>query len=295
MALNEIAMRKGCQLEWTMVLESGPQHLKFSESMEKCGAKIFSFTSKADQAATLKTRQSSSSREVAVLRRRVATLKQEQEQRKGEVQEQEEQIRKISQVFEELEESLRRKQKKMGKTTTRQLYEYAAQKGFSVEFKFLEPINFQYMRRMRFMERKELIGYYRDQLSGAGQEFYGNFELPQEAKHNAAVQALEILTAGGAMTGTAAGETESLGALTPTLGSCGTGQANKKNANMALNEIAMRKGCQLKWTMVSESGPQHLKFSESMEKYVAAGCNTRARTGAEEGRGPGARGADQED
>ena len=66
------------------------------------------------------------------------------------------------------------------------------------------------------------------------------------------------------MSGTAAAETESSGALTPTSGSCGLGHSNGKNANMALNEIAMRKGCQLEWTRVSESGPQHLRVDNGV-------------------------------
>ena len=41
---------------------------------------------------------------------------------------------------------------------------------------------------MRMWDKKEMIGNYRVQLNVAGYEFYGNAELPQQAKHNAAVQ-----------------------------------------------------------------------------------------------------------
>ena len=46
---------------------------------------------------------------------------------------------------------------------------------------------------MRMWDKKEMLGNYRVQLNVAGYEFYGQAELPQQAKHNAAVQALPIV------------------------------------------------------------------------------------------------------
>merc|ERR1719330_233435 len=162
--------------------------------------------------------------------------------------------------------------KKIGVTATSELYEWSTKKGVFVDFKFLEPYNFEFKHSMRMWDKKEMLGNYRVQLNVAGYEFYGNAELPQQAKHNAAVQALPIVrnlpdpigTAavvsqpGGAPAPGAAG-TESSGGPNPTSATCGSGQGYEKNVNMALNEIAMRNGCVPEWTMVSESGPQHQK------------------------------------
>jgi len=162
--------------------------------------------------------------------------------------------------------------RKIGVTATSELYEWSTKKGVYVDFKFLEPYNFEFKHSMRMWDKKEMIGNYRVQLNVAGYEFYGNAELPQQAKHNAAVQALPIVrnlpdpigTAavvsqpGGAPAPGAAG-TESSGGANPTSATCGSGQGYEKNVNMALNEIAMRNGCVPEWTMVSESGPQHQK------------------------------------
>ncbi len=43
---------------------------------------------------------------------------------------------------------------------------------------------------MRMWSKKEMLGNYRVQLNVCGYEFYGQAELPQQAKHNAATQVL---------------------------------------------------------------------------------------------------------
>ncbi len=116
------------------------------------------------------------------------------------------------------------------------------------------------------MKKKELINNYRVQLTFAGKEFYGNAELPQQAKHNASSKALEILSAGWALTGPEeAAATETSEAATPTSAASGSGRGYEKNVNMALNEIAMRMGCELKWTLVSETGPAHYKVDNGLD------------------------------
>ena len=79
-----------------------------------------------------------------------------------------------------------------------------------MDFKFLEPFNFEFKHSMRMWDKKEMLGNYRlvpgpsnpvkiidddcrVQLNVVGYEFYGQAELPQQAKHNAAVQALPIV------------------------------------------------------------------------------------------------------
>ena len=112
----------------------------------------------------------------------------------------------------------------------------------------------------------------RVQLNVAGYEFYGQAELPQQAKHNAAVQALPIVRNLPDPTGTAAvvakpaagdgaADPAAAAGSTGLTASCGTGSQYEKNVNMALNEIAMQNGCVPEWTLVSESGPQHQKVN----------------------------------
>ena len=134
-------------------------------------------------------------------------------------------------------------------TSTSELYEWAAKKGVYVDIKFLEPFNFEFKHSMRMWDKKEMLGNYRVQLNVAGYEFYGQAELPQQAKHNAAVQALPIVKALPDPTGTgatvgkpadAAGATSS--SSTSLTATCGSGQTFEKNVNMALNEIAMANG-----------------------------------------------------
>ena len=73
-------------------------------------------------------------------------------------------------------------------------------------FQFLEPFNFEFKHQMRMWSKDEMRGNYRlcfsedleirafqpcprrVQLNVAGYEFFGQADLPQTAKHNAASQ-----------------------------------------------------------------------------------------------------------
>jgi len=170
--------------------------------------------------------------------------------------------------------------KKIGVTATSELYEWATKKGVFVDFKFLEPFNFEFKHSMRMWDKKEMLGNYRVQLNVAGYEFYGQAELPQQAKHNAAVQALPIVrnlpdpTGSAAVVSQPAVSTEG-DAIPGSSASCGSGAAGlEKNVNMALNEIAMQNGCVPEWTLISESGPQHQKrftWQLTMGQYTTTG------------------------
>jgi len=172
--------------------------------------------------------------------------------------------------------------KKIGVTATSELYEWATKKGVFVDFKFLEPFNFEFKHSMRMWDKKEMLGNYRVQLNVAGYEFYGQAELPQQAKHNAAVQALPIVRNLPDPTGSAAVVSQPTGGglegeintATTTTSSCGSGSVYEKNVNMALNEIAMQNGCVPEWILLSESGPQHQKsftWQLSMGQYTTSG------------------------
>jgi len=168
--------------------------------------------------------------------------------------------------------------RRIGVTATSELHELATKKGVRVDFKFLEPFNFEFKHSMRMWNKKEMLGNYRVQLNVAGYEFYGQAELPQQAKHNAATQAMPIVRnlpdpAGTAavVAAPAAGVEAGSGAMI----SCGpSGGPDQKNVNMALNEIAMMNGCVPEWTLVSEAGPPHQKmftWQLSLGQYTTSG------------------------
>ena len=75
-----------------------------------------------------------------------------------------------------------------GVTATQELHELATKKGIEAKFKFLEPFNFEFKSAMRLWSRDEMRGNYKVQLSVAGYEYFGQADLPQQAKHNAAIQ-----------------------------------------------------------------------------------------------------------
>ena len=209
-------------------------------------------------------RGSSTSRELKLLRMRERENEKKQERNQ-----------KLEHMLKECEKLKTKKQKKSD-TPTRLLYEWSTKNGVYCDFKFLEPHNFEFKNSMRMWDKKELLGNYQVQLNVAGSKFFGNAELPQQAKHDAALQALEILYAGTEAAGTEETETEETEteeteteetgteatgtttsvAATKTMATCGSGQG--KNVNMALNEFAMRNRLKPKWTL-SESGPQHQK------------------------------------
>ena len=75
-------------------------------------------------------------------------------------------------------------------TATQELYELAIKKGLTVKFKFIEPYNFEFKPNM---SKEEMRGNYKVQLQVGTMEFMGHADLPHQAKHNSAVQALPYL------------------------------------------------------------------------------------------------------
>ena len=104
-------------------------------------------------------------------------------------------------------------------------------------------------------------------------EFMGHADLPQQAKHNAAVQALPYLhqmpnikpaSKVAAVPSSAKKATTEAAAVTP----------QGKNVIMVLNEIAMSQGVCMDWTMVDEDGPPHMRaftWTLKMGSYEAVG------------------------
>ena len=133
-------------------------------------------------------------------------------------------------------------------TATSELHELAVKKGVRVEFKFLEPLNFEYKHQMVMWSKEEMRGNYRVQLNVAGYEFFGQADLPQTAKHNAASQAMAVVKALPPLPGAPKAEPVSVPI-----------SMDGKNVNMALNEIALCNGCVPGWTMIGEQGPPHQK------------------------------------
>jgi len=149
--------------------------------------------------------------------------------------------------------------KPIGVTATSELHELAVKKGVRIEFKFLEPFNFEFKHQMRMWSKDEMRGNYRVQLNVAGYEFFGQADLPQTAKHNAASQAMAVVRALPDPSGVAQ-------VVNPPLPGAPKAEPvsvpismDGKNVNMALNEIAMCNGCVPEWTMVGEQGPPHQK------------------------------------
>lgn len=146
--------------------------------------------------------------------------------------------------------------KPIGVTATSQLHELATKKGVRVDFKFLEPYNFEFKHEMRMWSKDEMRGNYKVQLQVAGYEFLGQADLPQTAKHNASMQAMAVVRnlpdpAGSAKVVAAPSQPGQETKAPATL--------EGKNVNMALNEIAMCNGCVPEWTMVGEQGMPHQK------------------------------------
>lgn len=177
--------------------------------------------------------------------------------------------------------------RRIGVTATSELHELATKKGVTVDFKFLEPFNFEFKHSMRMWNKKEMLGNYRVQLNVAGYEFYGQAELPQQAKHNAATQAMAIVRNLPDPSGTAKVLTAPPlpGAVKPMAEPpiinpifAAANQVDtpsvEKNVNMALNEIAMVNECVPEWTLMSESGPPHQKqftWQLSMGQFMTTG------------------------
>lgn len=150
---------------------------------------------------------------------------------------------------------------RIGVTATSELHEIAAKKGVHVDFKFLEPYNFEFKHSMRMWSKKDMLGNYRVQLNVAGYEFYGQAELPQQAKHNASTQALPVVRAmpdpagAGKVVAKPGGVPEDEAAEDPK-----AVVSETKNTTMLLNEIAMINNCTPEWTLLSETGPSHARL-----------------------------------
>jgi len=175
----------------------------------------------------------------------------------------------------------------VGITATQELHELATKKGTEARFRFLEPANFEFKAAMRMWSKEEMRGNYRVQLTVNGFEYYGQADLPQQAKHNAAMQALPMLNrlpdaasaskvsvvipsvkAEGANGGAAGGGGGA------SAGEGGEGGSTVKNVIMILNEIAMAQSQCMEWNMVREDGPPHARrftWSLKMGDYETEG------------------------
>ena len=174
---------------------------------------------------------------------------------------------------------------RMGMTPTGELHELAAKKNIQVDFKFLEPFNFEFNSSMRLWSKHEMLGNYRVQLNVAGYEFYGQAELPQQAKHNAATQALPVLRTLKtnkcegkvvAKPGKTAEELE-----TESADSSAAVKPGGKNVISLLNEAAVGNSITPEWTLISESGPPHAKvftWELKMGEFITNGSGPNKRS-----------------
>lgn len=159
-----------------------------------------------------------------------------------------------------------------GITATQEMHEMATRKGATATFRFIEPANFEFKASMRLWSKEEMRGSYYVQLNVNGVDFYGRADLPQQAKHNASLQALTML---GSLPDAKANT--NVQATTTTVDNAtgtATGTGKGKNIIMALNEIAMAQGVCIDWTMLNEVGPAHQRaftWTLKMGDYESVG------------------------
>ena len=165
------------------------------------------------------------------------------------------------------------KPRPVGITATQELHELATKKGLQVKFKFIEPYNFEFKPSMRLWSKEEMRGNYRVQLTVGTMEFMGYADLPQQAKHNASVQALPYLhqmadikppSKAAAIPKNNAKQATETAAMTK----------EGKNVIMVLNEIAMQQQVCIDWNIVDEDGPPHMRaftYTLKMGSYEAVG------------------------
>lgn len=172
-----------------------------------------------------------------------------------------------------------------GITATQELHELATKKGVEARFRFLEPANFEFKSSMRLWSKEEMRGNYRVQLAINGFEYYGQADLPQQAKHNAAMQALPMLNrlpdaaSASKVSVVIPNQKATNGAAAAAAGGSGeTGSEETsttvKNVIMILNEIAMSQSQCMEWSMVREDGPPHARrftWSLKMGTYETEG------------------------
>jgi len=169
------------------------------------------------------------------------------------------------------------KARPVGITATQELHELATKKGLEAKFKFLEPYNFEFKASMRLWSKEEMRGNYQVQLTLGTMEFMGHADLPQQAKHNASVQALPYLNQMPDI------KPPSKAAAIPkskTASKAATETASKvdgaegKNVIMVLNEIAMQQQVCIDWNCAGEDGPPHMRafsYTLKMGSYEAVG------------------------
>ena len=168
------------------------------------------------------------------------------------------------------------KPRPVGITATQELHELATKKGLSPTFKFLEPYNFEFKPSMRLWSKEEMRGNYRVQLTVGTMEFMGHADLPQQAKHNAAVQALPYLHQMPNI------KPPSKAATIPNAAGADSKKATEsaamtkegKNVIMVLNEIAMQQQVCIDWNILDEDGPPHMRaftYTLKMGSYEAVG------------------------
>ena len=173
------------------------------------------------------------------------------------------------------------KPRPVGITATQELHELATKKGLSPTFKFLEPYNFEFKPSMRLWSKEEMRGNYRVQLTVGTMEFMGHADLPQQAKHNAAVQALPYLNqmpnikppSKAATIPNATGPGASGGASKKATESAAMTKEGK-NVIMVLNEIAMQQQVCIDWNILDEDGPPHMRaFTYTLKMGSYEVCN----------------------
>merc|ERR1711935_389543 len=166
------------------------------------------------------------------------------------------------------------KARPVGITATQELHELATKKGLEAKFKFLEPYNFEFKASMRLWSKEEMRGNYRGQLTCGTMEFMGHADLPQQAKHNASVQALpysnQMPDIKPPSKAAAIPKNSQSKKETETASMTKEG----KNVIMVLNEIAMQQQVCIDWNIVDEDGPPHMRaftYTLKMGSYEAVG------------------------
>ena len=158
------------------------------------------------------------------------------------------------------------KARPVGITATQELHELATKKGLTAKFKFLEPYNFEFKASHRLWSKDEMRGNYQVQLNVGTMEFMGYADLPQQAKHNASVQALPNLHQMPDIKPPA--KAAAIQKSTASKAATETASMTKegKNVIMVLNEIAMQQQVCIDWNCAGEDGPPHMRaFSYTLK------------------------------
>lgn len=166
------------------------------------------------------------------------------------------------------------KARPVGITATQELHELATKKGLTAKFKFLEPYNFEFKASMRLWSKEEMRGNYRVQLTCGTMEFMGHADLPQQAKHNASVQALPYLHQMQDIKPPAKAAAIPKNSQAKQATETASMTKEGKNVIMVLNEIAMQQQVCIDWNIVDEDGPPHMRaftYTLKMGSYEAVG------------------------